>query len=213
VATADVFPGEEVGLLSPPEDLERARRSFAVQQCEGGNELVFHNLQAARLGVLDLDRFKRQVAYCTTPGGSCADMILQGKGRYDDHTPFDAMEPMGIWFENFALPVVINECLLQSHDGVLHLFPHWPKDRDAVFANLRAVGAFLVSAARRDGQTSDVIIQSEAGGDCALVNPWPGRSVAATCEGDRHLLPAADRLVFTTAAGATYHLRPHTRAG
>ena len=66
------------------------------------------------------------------------------------------MRNMGIWFENFGLPVVINECLLQSYDGALRLFPNWPLDRAAEFRTLRAVGAFSGQrGVRRRGRAVD----------------------------------------------------------
>jgi len=37
-----------------------------------------------------------------------------------------------------TVPANINEMLLQSYEGVLRLFPDWPKDHDARFSNLRA---------------------------------------------------------------------------
>ena len=43
-------------------------------------------------------------------------------------------------------PGAVNKMLLQSYQGVLRLFPDWPKDRDARFGQLRAYGAFLVSS-------------------------------------------------------------------
>ena len=49
---------------------------------------------------------------------------------------------MGVWVENFALPVVVNECLMQSYDETIRLYPNWPMDKDAEFHNLRAVELF-----------------------------------------------------------------------
>ncbi len=167
-----VFPGEEHGLDAPKDVMDLLVNTFHNQQNEGGNELVFQNLQAARLGLLDLDKFKRQIAYCLLPNGTCADMVLQVHGRYDDTTRYDFMAPMGIWFENFSLPVVINECLMQSYNGVIRLFPNWPKDRPASFHTLRAVGAFLVSASCANGRVEEVEIISEAGRTLHLVSPW-----------------------------------------
>ncbi|HNL68445.1 MAG TPA: hypothetical protein PKK76_07960, partial [Leptospiraceae bacterium] len=146
--------------------------SYLNHRTEGGNELVFLNLQGARLGLLDLERFKRQIEYCLLPNGTCTDMVLQVQGRYPDTLPFDFMAPMGIWFENFALPVVINECLLQSYNGVIRLFPNWDLQRRAEFHTLRAVGAFLVSAACENGAVQWVEITSEVGGTLRLIVPW-----------------------------------------
>jgi hypothetical protein len=167
-----VFPGEEHGLHSPPDTLAIASNSYRNQRIEGGNDLVFANLQGARLGLLDLERFKREVTYCLLPNGTCTDMVHQVHGRYADTTAYDYMAPMGIWFENFALPVVVNECLLQSYNGVLRFFPNWPVDRRAEFRSLRAVGAFLVSAAVADGLIQWVEITSEAGAPLQVYLPW-----------------------------------------
>ena len=172
---ACVFPGEDVGLHSSTAELEIALTTWRNQRTEGGNELVFQNLQGARLGVLDLEKFKRQIDYCLLPNGTCTDMVLQVGGRYMDQTPYDYMARMGIWFENFSLPVVINECLLQSYTGELRLFPNWPDDQDAAFQDLRAVGAFLVSASFAGGQVQWVRVTAEVGGSLRVRNPWAGR--------------------------------------
>jgi hypothetical protein len=82
------------------------------------------------------------------------------------------MAGMGIWFENFALPAVINECLMQSYDGLIHLFPNWPAHMDARFHHLRAAGAFLVSADKIKGKVVHVELQSEKGGMLRLLSPW-----------------------------------------
>lgn len=36
------------------------------------------------------------------------------------------MSRVVIWLENFALPAIINECLMQSYNGILRLFPNRP---------------------------------------------------------------------------------------
>ncbi len=82
------------------------------------------------------------------------------------------MDRMGIWFENFALPVVINECLMQSYKGTIRLFPNWPIQKDAEFHHLRAAGAFLVSASLKDGMVSKIEILSEAGSTLKMKLPW-----------------------------------------
>lgn len=169
-----VFPGEEHGLHSPAEILRLLENSLTNMQIEGGNDLVFLNLQAARLGRLDLEKFKRQAAYCEINNGAYTDMVLQVHGRYSDTTtPFDFMARMGIWFENFGLPVVINECLLQSYNGVIRLFPNWPKDQTAAFHQLRCVGAVLISAEFKNREVTWVTATSERGGPVTILSPWP----------------------------------------
>jgi hypothetical protein len=199
--TMTVFPGEDHGLGSPREQYEIACNSYRYQRNEGGNELVFLNVQGARLGLLDLEKFKRQIEYCRLPNGTCADMVLQSLGRYRDTDPaFEFMAPMGIWFENFGLPFVINECLMQSYDGVVRLFPNWPADKAASFTTLRAVGAFLVSASFADGTVQRVEVESEAGGLLRMMMPagWAG-ATAITPNGTQ------------TIAGAMIEIQ--TRAG
>jgi hypothetical protein len=182
VNTMTVFPGDEHGLDSPPDQLEVAANSYRQQQNEGGNDLVFLNLQGARLGMLDLERFKRQIRYCLLPNGTCSNVAIQAHGRYADNSDFDFMVRMGVWFENFALPAVVNECLMQSYNGVIRLFPNWPLDRRASFRTLRAVGAFLVSAACEGGKVRWGEVVSEVGGPLRLVNPWTG-PVSCTIDG------------------------------
>jgi alpha-L-fucosidase 2 len=77
---------------------------------------------------------------------------------------------------NFAFAAGIQEMLLQSHTGVLRIFPAVPVSwKDAAFDLLRAYGAFLVSARRRNGGVTDVRIVSEKGGLLKLENPFaPG---------------------------------------
>jgi alpha-L-fucosidase 2 len=201
VPTMAVFPGEDQGLDSDPETFEIAVNTYRNQQNEGGNDLVFLNLQGARLGELDLDRFKRQIEYCLLPNGTCTNMVLQVGGRYRDETPFDFMAPMGVWFENFALPAVLNECLLQSYNGVIRLFPNWPAENRAEFRTLRAVGAFLVSAACANGAVDWVEVVSEAGGPLRLANPWQAPIRCTRSQGNSSL--TADVVVLDTSPGET----------
>jgi hypothetical protein len=204
-----VFPGEDVGLHSPPEVLDVAINTWRNQLNEGGNELVFLNLQGARLGQLDIERFKRQINYCLLPNGTCTDMVLQSGGRYADDTAYDFMGRMGIWFENFALPVVVNECLLQSYTGTLRLFPNWPADKDAAFQDLRAVGAFLVSAERKGGSVAWIRVKSEAGGRLRVINPWKG--AAQVIRGSETSVMTGEVIEIDTSKGDAIAMRPVAR--
>ncbi len=200
-----VFPGEQHGLHSPREVYDMAVRTYRNQQNEGGNDLVFLNIQAARLGILDLDRFRRQIRYCLLPNGTCTDKVLQIHGRYTNNTPFDFMGDMGIWFENFALPAVIDECLLQSYNGELRLFPNWTGERDAEFRTLRARGAFLVSARMEDGTVAWAEILSEKGGTLTVVSPW-GENSSVLVDGVSRK-PENERITVETTPGQTVALR------
>lgn len=74
---------------------------------------------------------------------------------------------------NFAFAAAVQEMLLQSHAGAVRVFPAVPESWvDVSFENLRARGAFLVSAARRDGRVVEVRVLSERGGTLVLENPF-----------------------------------------
>ncbi|RED63194.1 glycosyl hydrolase family 95 catalytic domain-containing protein [Cohnella lupini] len=201
-----VFPGEDHGLHSSPEEYRIAVNSYLNHRNEGGNELVFLNLAGARLGKLDLERFKRQIEYCMLPNGTCTDKLLESGGRYSDTTSFDYMAPMGIWFENFALPAVVNECLMQSYNGIIRLFPNWPLDKRAEFSTLRAVGGFLVSAAADEGSVQGIEIYSEAGSRLRVYNPW-GKARCIRSRGEETL--KGDVLVLDTDRGERIQLIPY----
>lgn len=74
---------------------------------------------------------------------------------------------------NFAFAAGVQEMLIQSHTGIIHLFPAIPKAwQDAKFTSLRTVGAFLISAQQKKGDVVSVTIRSEKGGVCKLKNPF-----------------------------------------
>ena len=164
------------------------------------------NLQAARIGMLDLEKFKRQINYCLMPNGTAADMVLQVHGRYNDMTNYGFMDHMGIWFENFSLPVVINECLMQSYTGTIRLFPNWPSEKDATFHNLRAAGAFLVSAVLKDGEVEEIEILSEAGSTLKVILPWEGGGTITNRKGKSSI---SDKMLeLETERGERILIRP-----
>lgn len=200
------FPGEDYGLHSDQATRQLLKSTYLNQQNEGGNDLVFINMQAARIGMLDLEAFKRQVDYCLLPNGTATDMVMQTHGRYGDQTDYTYMAGMGIWFENFALPAVINECLMQSYNGTIRLFPNWPKNKDARFNNLRAAGGFLVSAARQNGKTGEIKILSENGGTLHLLSPWSKGCVLSTSAGKKKVFGTG--ISCDTRAGEWVTIKP-----
>lgn len=73
---------------------------------------------------------------------------------------------------NFAFAAGIQEMLLQSHTGVVHIFPAIPADwKNISFNKLRLMGAFLVSAEKKEGRIRQVRIYSEQGGSLRLAIP------------------------------------------
>jgi hypothetical protein len=77
---------------------------------------------------------------------------------------------------NFAAAAGVQEMLLQSHSGVVEIFPAIPAAwKDAAFTSLRTHGAFLISAERRGGTVRRVEIVSEKGGMLKLLSPFSGK--------------------------------------
>lgn len=77
---------------------------------------------------------------------------------------------------NFAFAAGIQEMLLQSHTGIVRIFPAIPSGwKNVSFKNLRAMGAFLVSAEKKDGQVINVRVFSEQGGLLRIASPIDGK--------------------------------------
>jgi hypothetical protein len=120
--------------------------------------------------------------------------------------------------------------LLQSHEGFLRLFPVIRHNESAAFEDLRANGAFLVSArfdpltaaaAAGQAQLSDggdgtvhgVRVKSEVGGACSILSPWAGGvPIVVTNDGSKVTVkPATAKpgvFSFPTVAGTQYAISP-----
>ncbi len=130
---------------------------------------------------------------------------LMGYARHTWPNGFQAGNPHGI--ENAAVVAnAVNEMLLMSAGNVLRLFVGLPEGHDARFENLRAWGAFLVSARREAGAVSDVKIVSEQGRPCTLQNPWQGRSVRLKRNGQDAETLTGERFTFPTHAAEIIEL-------
>lgn len=184
-----VWPTGVIGLGSDPELLELVR-----QDARGWPDREWLNHfngfsqtfpGAARIGhdpVEILSRLRRQLEV----GGLPNLLVFAGGGGIENCS---------------TVPATINEMLLQTHEGVMRVFPVWPRERPASFGRLRTHGALLVSGALRDGRIQPIRIESEFATECVVQNPWPGkptdlqrgRGVSEKLNGDR--------LRFTMAPG------------
>ena len=104
--------------------------------------------------------------------------------------------PNGLWYENpciestLAIANIIQDMLIQSwsdpaeaEPGPIRIFPALPSAwKDVEFRDLRAEGAFLVSAKRTAGDTRWVRIKSLAGEPCRV---RPGLNGEIRIKGDR----------------------------
>jgi len=105
-----------------------------------------------------------------------------------------------------AVPLTIDEMLLQSYEGVLRVFPDWDRTRDASFDQLRAYGAFLVSSRIKAGRVQFVALTSEKGRPCDMENPWPREKVRLIRKGRPTQLLSGARLHFITTPGEKLRL-------
>jgi len=79
---------------------------------------------------------------------------------------------------NFAFAAGVQEMLLQSHNGPIRIFPAIPASwQDAAYENLRAEGAFLISAEMRNGRVRQTDVFAEKGGLLRLKNPFTSTEI------------------------------------
>ncbi len=109
---------------------------------------------------------------------------------------------------NFAAVQAVNDMLLQTIHGIIHVGYALPKGLAASFESLRTSGGFLVSANINErGETVSLQIQSTVGGVCRIANPWHrNRVVIASIRRTRSR--RGNTLVFETDAGTTYRILP-----
>jgi len=66
----------------------------------------------------------------------------------------------------------------------------------------------VVSSAQRDGKIPFVEIQSQAGNQCRLLNPWQGRDVTLYRNGKKAEDYSGETLTFPTGKGETVVVVP-----
>jgi alpha-L-fucosidase 2 len=106
----------------------------------------------------------------------------------------------------------VHDMLLTSWGWKIRVFPGIPTSwSDVAFHNLRAEGAFLVSAVRDGGKTRFIRIESLAGEPCRLVTDMPnpsasGLSIRKLAEREYELELAKGQTVILTPDGAAANL-------
>ncbi len=105
-----------------------------------------------------------------------------------------------------TIPATINEMLLQGYEGVIRLFPCWDRKSPASFENLRADGAFLVSAKLEKEKISSVKVKSLKGRMCN-VESNDIKSVVRESDGKKVPFERnGDIISFETQADESYML-------
>ncbi|MBN1361811.1 MAG: hypothetical protein JW993_14540 [Sedimentisphaerales bacterium] len=94
-----------------------------------------------------------------------------------------------------------------AREPVIRVFPAWPKEWNAEF-RLAARGAFMVRSSMKAGQIEFVQIESQAGAECRLRNPWPDATVALHRDDRKSGELAGELLVFPTRKGEMIVITP-----
>ncbi len=104
---------------------------------------------------------------------------------------------------NFAFASGIQEMLMQSHTGVIRIFPAVPASwQDISFQDLRAMGAFLVSAEQKGGKVQQISIYPEQGGTCRIALPASMQNGEPTVTGNKgDITREGEVLVIPTQKG------------
>jgi alpha-L-fucosidase 2 len=105
---------------------------------------------------------------------------------------------------NFAFAAGIQEMLIQSHTGIIRIFPAIPDEwTDVKFTTLRTEGAFIVSAKKEKGDITVVDILSEKGGELKIFNPF--KNTGFNCSAPYKLYD--DILVIQTEPGQKIRIK------
>lgn len=187
-----IYPAGQIGLNSDPELLKVAHNTLQEMQrwldFNGSNSFF---PAAVRIGYEP-------------------DSILHHLARYSQYTypnGFQLNNPHGI--ENLStVPNTINEMLCMGHQDLLRVFPVWPRDKEALFSQLRAEGAFLVSSELKAGIVTYISVFSEQGRPLNLVNPWKGKKVILETDGTDKKVFEGDIIRIETEQGKTYRFVP-----
>ncbi|RPE08481.1 trehalose hydrolase [Chitinophaga lutea] len=105
-----------------------------------------------------------------------------------------------------AVPLTVNEMLLQSYEGRVRVFPNWNRKRNASFHQLRAYGAFVVSSVLSGGTVRQVDIVSEKGRNLEMENPWNGNPVKVIRNGKKAETVSGHVFTLKTKAGEKLRL-------
>ncbi len=153
VGLQHIYPASQIGLSSDENLLKIARNTYFINDRRLDDNGSNSYLPAgARIGV-------------------SPDFLIEGihQNIKEFALPNRLFRHHGGGIEHLTtIPATINEMLMQSHQGVIRLFPCWNKADDASFENLRADGAFLVSAELKNERVISLVIKSLKGRICTV---------------------------------------------
>ncbi len=153
VGLQHIYPASQIGLSSDEKTLKIARNTYFINDRRLDDNGSNSYLPAgARIGVdpaFVIEGLKQNIKTFGLPN-----RLFRHHGGGVEHLT--------------TVPATINEMLMQSHEGIIRLFPCWDKSSPASFENLRADGAFLVSSELKNGKVASLKIKSLAGRKCTV---------------------------------------------
>ncbi len=156
VGLQHIYPASQIGLSSDKKLLKIARNTYFINDRRlDDNGSVSYLPCGARIGVNPqylLDGMKKNIEEF-----GLSNMLYDRYGGCIEHLT--------------TVPATVNEMLMQSYEGIIRIFPCWDKNMNASFKNLRADGAFLVSAELIDKNIKSLSIKSELGRICKVYIP------------------------------------------
>ena len=187
-----IYPGNAITPDSDPELLEIAGNTVDVMQrwhdMNTGNSFF---VAAVRIGYDQaiILRELHKYALNTKPNG------------------FRKENPRGI--ENSCrVTNALSEMFCMSAGNVIRVFGNFPRNVNAEFRDLRAWGAFLVSAVQHEGIISGISIFSEKGENCTIANPGPSMEVLLVRNGIPSEKLKSERFEFKTSPSEKIELLP-----
>lgn len=169
-----VHPFSLLDITRGPEDARTVRATIALLDKYGSNWWTGYsfswlgNMKARALDGEGAAAALRDFADCfCLPNTFHANGQQNGTGKSNfTYRPF-TLEG------NFAFAAGVQEMLIQSHTGIVRVFPAIPGDWDNVsFKQLRAQGAFLISASKANGKVTQIVIEPTMGGELRLADPF-----------------------------------------
>ena len=202
-----VFPGENLSLGGDPKLLEIATDTITQMNSWGVTS-----------GSNSTNGFQKEFPIAARVGWPADDLFEKVRAAilYHWREPSLTVAHREGGIETAGTMECINSMLMQHEDGVLRIFPDWPKDKDAMFKRLLAKGAFVVSSEMKDGAIPYVDITSEKGGELTIASPWPNSKATIERIDARTRTKIAPvtyktesgNLVFGTKPGDRYLIKP-----
>jgi len=185
-----IYPFNCIGLESDPKLLEIARNTVEQKDLfDNGNAFCEFTVMCARIGWDARLLYDKLIWQCEKHAMQ-NNYIWHGGGGIEDCS---------------GVTSGINEMMLQSHEGILRIFPVWVQQVNASFKNLRAYGAFTVSASIIDDVVDYIQVESEKGSRLTIDLPW--ETAVVRVDGGAPRCINGGRVTLHTSPGEVFYFK------